>query len=1038
MKSLFVSIYIIFSCVALSGAEIYDIQTDKARYAPGESVQFSVTVTNASSASSSCTIIGTASHRISHVADMQSDAYILEPYKTHTYTFSWQPPLRDFTGYLIEMRVVSENTTSAHINTAVDVSSDWKVFPRYGYISSYGSMSASEIQKTIEKLNDYHINGIQFYDWQNYKHHIPLAGTVSQPDAMWKDIANRDNYYLTMYRYISAAHSRNMMCMNYNLLYGASADGYSDGLQQEWGLYDDASHTTQATHGLPNDWATPYIMVFNPLDSDWQNWILSEEQKVFSVFDFDGWHVDQLGKNGYDWNGNYINMAPAYNTFLTVAKNKLPVRYTFNAVTEWGAPETLNNVDFEYVEVWPDAGDTYRRYLGFQWMFDHCRNWSDNMKNIVFAAYVNRTASEIHLPSVLLSDAAIFSTGGAHLELGDHGLLSHEYFPVDKPESDELMSQLCDYYHVATAYQNLLRDRDVVAISRDVTSSTFPVSNWDKPGHVWCFAKQKRNDEIVHLINLTSLTTNLWNDTNGVYPAAPIYSNATVRVYTDTRIDSVYMISPDFAHGSVVDVSFTTHTTGGNTYVECSLPYLEYWSMLILRTEPSTYYISKNATHTFDGSSIETAFPTIYDADQSIDYVNGDTLLIDAGTVQGERGFIYDSGGPAGAISRFEILRDSTTANDITIAGINGIPVIAAEYPPIQFHGVRYNCVVSNCAFVISNGPAIAVANQASYAYDPDVGESARWYPASGGNIEIIHCSISNLLASPAIVFGVNGSFDNRENADVYTQLKGTRILSNDIACTGTGDIPGAIRFNTYGGGAGVVIEGNTLCGAGMATAGTADGIRVEWNDGKDTGYSIHKNHIHDFSARALALDIGASDIRENLIWDIGGPGIQIDGGVASGTPNTCVNNTLWNIGGNCVFTRYDSTATNWWINNMFITATTGAYAIWSDGGALNMCAGNLSFDIAETYNTDVTESEINYWYTNPVVLSTQRNDNVFLALAYPVSSTTALYGGSSLYNGYEWLGVGGGVQGGPPLDIPEPSMFLACVYLVTVLIKNR
>jgi dextranase len=1015
-----------------------DAWTEASRYAPGEAARGMVVLQNSAGTAVACTVAAQVSHLTAPLAQWSVTNLTMPAASIVTAAWTWLPPARDFTGYLLECSAISGGATSTPVTTAVDVSSDWRVFPRYGYLSAYGPLSAAEINATIEQLSRYHLNGLQFYDWQNYKHHIPLAGTVGSPAASWPDIANRDNRFLTVSRYLTAAHARRMMCMNYNLLYGASSNCYADGLLPQWGLYNDASHVTQVTHELPSGWATPHIKVFNPLHADWRNWIFSEEEKVFQVFAFDGWHVDQLGKNGYSWEGTGIDMAAAYGAFLSAARARLGRRYLFNAMNEWGAPNVSDSVDFHYVEVWPGT-DIATRYLGFQWMFEHCRSWSGNLKNIVFAAYLNRNAAAFNTTSVLLADAAIFATGGAHIEVGDHGLLGNEYYPnTTKTASSALMARVRRYYAVATAYQNMLRDRDVITIAREVSATGLTPSTWDQPGRVWCLPRQKRNSEILHLINLTSLTTNAWADANGTYPAPAIVTNAVITYYTSQRVDRVTFVSPDYGAGRPINVPFTTTTIGGRACVTCTLPSLEYWSMLLFVAEPRTYYISAAAQHTFDGHSLTTAFRTVYEADQAIAYGNGDSILIDGGTTNGALGYVYNTGGPAGAVSRFQRLRDTTTANDITIAGINGMPVISAEYPPVQFHGVRYNCTVSNLCFVVSNGAAVAVANQNSYAYDPNVGASVRWYPASGGNMLIAHCVISNVLAAPAIVFGVNGNFDAREDADVRTLIDRAQIVGNRMHVAGAGAVAGAIRFNQYGGGTGVRIADNVIRGPGMSASGAADGITVAWNSGKDTAFVISNNQIHGWSSRALALDIGASEIRENLIWDIGGPAIQVDGGVAGGAPNQFVNNTLWSVNGNCAQTQYDSTATNWWVNNMFVKAAAGAYVCWSGGGARNMFDACLSYDVTQVYNTDATAAGVNYWYYDPGLLTTDRAHVAFLALEYHTSSTQALYCGVTRYGGRSWLGVGGGIQGGPPLDIPEPVLALVCGAGLLVLRRQR
>ena len=92
-----------------------------------------------------------------------------------------------------------------HAETALDVSSSWTRFPRMGYVShfkptapadittgtsyeSYLSLTPSEY---IAKLSqDYHINALQYYDWQ-YRHEQPVAtGDLADKCPLWY----RDTY----------------------------------------------------------------------------------------------------------------------------------------------------------------------------------------------------------------------------------------------------------------------------------------------------------------------------------------------------------------------------------------------------------------------------------------------------------------------------------------------------------------------------------------------------------------------------------------------------------------------------------------------------------------------------------------------------------------------------------------------------------------------------------------------------------------------------------------------------------------------------
>lgn len=117
----------------------------------------------------------------------------------------------------------TDGTQTILSTVGIDVSSDWTKFPRYGFLSEFGNISESDRSAIITNLKDYHINGIQFYDWQ-YRQHQPLAGTVSNPSAVYKDIMNRDTYKSTISGYIAQAHGKNIKAMFYNLAYGVLND----------------------------------------------------------------------------------------------------------------------------------------------------------------------------------------------------------------------------------------------------------------------------------------------------------------------------------------------------------------------------------------------------------------------------------------------------------------------------------------------------------------------------------------------------------------------------------------------------------------------------------------------------------------------------------------------------------------------------------------------------------------------------------------------------------------------------------------------
>ena len=99
------------------------------------------------------------------------------------FTFLWQPGEENPAGYGVEVTAKKQSGTSvlARCQTAFDVLADWTIFPRYGFLSDF-SPARENVDATIQNLNRFHINGLQFYDWL-YRHDTPhpAAGGFPRP-----------------------------------------------------------------------------------------------------------------------------------------------------------------------------------------------------------------------------------------------------------------------------------------------------------------------------------------------------------------------------------------------------------------------------------------------------------------------------------------------------------------------------------------------------------------------------------------------------------------------------------------------------------------------------------------------------------------------------------------------------------------------------------------------------------------------------------------------------------------------------------------
>lgn len=547
------------------------VTTDKARYDPGDKVLYTLNLKSSGDG-------GTIRIQYRHLDRIVGEKSIDWDGSSEV-NWEWTPPLDDFQGYLTEIYVLQNKEITDHANIAVDVSSDWGKFPRYGYLADFGAMDPAEQAAVIERLARFRINGIQFYDWQ-WKHHLPLRTEGGNPASEWPDIANRPVSLETVKRYIDLAHGKNMKAMNYNLLFGAYEDAADDGVKPEWGLFKDPLGREQDRHPLPDSWASD-IALFDPGHEEWQRYLIESEKEVFRHLPFDGWHVDQLGDRGtlYDAEGNKVNLPEAYLSFLNAAKRELDVDYVMNAVGQFGQAFIAKApVKFLYTEVW--GGHPQFRHL--KEIADQNLKFSQGKLNTVFAAYMNynrsNTAGEFNTPGVLLADAVMFASGASHLELGEN-MLSKEYFPHKNLRmTEDLQKRLTVYYDFLTAYQNLLRD-DAAEIERDVRSlGGVELSTWPERGKVWSFAKRAGGKEILHFINFTGATTMDWNDTNGTQAEPVEIIDLGLDIATDRKVSGVWLASPDHYGGSPVKLEFVRKEAG----IEIKLPKLKYWDMVVI------------------------------------------------------------------------------------------------------------------------------------------------------------------------------------------------------------------------------------------------------------------------------------------------------------------------------------------------------------------------------------------------------------------------------------------------------------------------
>lgn len=551
-----------------------ELNTDKACYAPGEAVRFTASDVPAG-----------ARIRYRNGAEVVKD----EPLTASSWT--WTPAGADFTGYMAEVyRQEQDNSETVLGTIAVDVSSDWTRFPRYGFVATFDGSKLSDgvIENEMAYLNRCHINGVQFQDWHN-KHHWPLGGTRDNLLDVYKDIANRDVYTSVVKKYIDVQHGLGMKSMFYNLCFGALDDAATDGVKEEWYAFRNTSRGDKDMHSLPSSWKSSIYLV-DPSNTEWQQYIGDRNDDVYANFAFDGYQIDQLGQRAdlYDWNGTKINLPKGYGSFIDAMKTRHPEkRLVMNAVSSYGASQIAGSgkVDFCYNEVWgdePDFEDLHR-------IIKANDTYSSNSLRTVFAAYMNydkagSTSGEFNTPGILMADAVMMALGGSHLELGDH-MLSREYFPASPlAMTEELRTAMIRYYDFMTAYQNLLRGTSTQSefqsgLACADASKKVSVAAWPpKRGNVTTYARKVGNADVIHLLNFRNIDNLSWRDLNGTRTAPRLTLDLPLTVDYPTKVNRIWTASPDYHGGAVVELSFT-QTDGKVTF---TLPSLKYWAMIVI------------------------------------------------------------------------------------------------------------------------------------------------------------------------------------------------------------------------------------------------------------------------------------------------------------------------------------------------------------------------------------------------------------------------------------------------------------------------
>jgi len=577
-----------------SSLRISDAYPDKARYAPSEPVRVIIELDGTSQGTERLSAILWHLDRVAGTCEPIQ----LSPASASPQILSCSAPDRAFQGYLVDVQLTSDGgQVLDERRTAIDISPDWKIFPRYGYLAHFSANEGADPKSWMADLNRFHINGLEFYDFQ-YRHDQPLAGTVAHPQPTWNDIAGRTVDGAVVSDFIAQAHRYNMVAMAYNASYGAYEDVFtrsSNPLPLRWATWAtaDGPRSAATAKNLPlqaSGWSTHFLYYMNQNDAGWQRYLFSQMRDLFAVYPFDGWHVDTYGdQGGYALDGSRVDYIAGFRSFIDHARTDLGKPVVFNTVNALGQDQVArSSAEFVYSELWDDH-ETFASILETAEQVHLARPGG----GVVFAAYVNRNesndpplppAKQFNAPSVLLCDAAIFASGAAHIELGDGDrMLSSEYFPADTrlAVSPALHTALRHYYDYLTAYENYLRG-DLQPAAIEVRIDGEPSGPLAVPNTIWTLARRNQDTTMLHLINLLGSSDAHWRDIDMKRPEPPLLNQVPVRVRLAETVRSVGWASPDVDDGQFHPLPFRTYVESGTQWIEFTVPQLKYWDTIFL------------------------------------------------------------------------------------------------------------------------------------------------------------------------------------------------------------------------------------------------------------------------------------------------------------------------------------------------------------------------------------------------------------------------------------------------------------------------
>ncbi|MBA4421230.1 MAG: hypothetical protein C0391_08785 [Anaerolinea sp.] len=434
-------------------------------------------------------------------------------------------------------------------STAFDVLSDWTVWPRYGFMTNFSpNRNKHEIEHSINILSEFHINGLQFYDWQ-YRHDEFIAPVEEYLDPLGRKLS-----LSTVRALIQAAHEKNMAAMPYTAAYAASAEYWK--ANPHMAMYDKEGKTIA--------FGDDFLGIMDPTrGKSWSKHLLQQFNDLLKKMDFDGIHIDQYGepKTGFNAKGEAIDIPKSFVDLISDTHRLIGKPTTlFNAVGNWPIDHlATSDVAFPYIEIWP-PDMTYKVMVN---ILSNAKHLSGG-KPVVLAQYIPAG----HPANVITASTVAMACGCSRIELGEDGrLLSDPYYPKHEELPEELKRQLKLHYDFWVRFGEWIeRTNAVEEISEPM------------PG---ILLRMVRGDHGV-VINIVNMPENgLSEKWNIQHKEVQKMEKVTLHLELNHTPTAVYFATPDEPINGLLIIAFE-YKQGA---IKFELPEINHWGLVDIRYE---------------------------------------------------------------------------------------------------------------------------------------------------------------------------------------------------------------------------------------------------------------------------------------------------------------------------------------------------------------------------------------------------------------------------------------------------------------------